>query len=623
MRQRLNKWFRAYFVIIMIQALSACQIEFPDLHSGPVKVGLYVGGSETRTEMLSNGLSAVWTAGDELAVWASNTSGSFALSNQVFKTYGIDGQRGFFTSTLAEPMPEGTYTYYCTYPVPVSVAGTEVTFNLPAQQDGKVTGGADIMIATPVSHGPLVSVPEPEDHSGMRMTMNRMVHQFRFYMQEESDGLNEDIKEIIVTMPDPVVGTVSADITSPTDGLTLTGGSDVFSLNLSDGLPASPSAADMYFACGAICPSDKVYTDSDFMNITLYSQKYKAVLDPISLAGRQFLAGHSTPVRMTLNVFDEYYRLSMKVGDNHIGEPLSNVSISFDGVQWYAFNPTGADVNGNFTHVVEALNDEGKAAYDLIISSIESGKATYIYETEHALVNRPLTADMMTYDGNRIVLDLGDVPYLLEEDFSTANSYAVADAYTASADQDSNKDGYLLNGYLSADGWNAARFGIMEGDCIRINCRYESGGFVVGRYCGRLDTPALKYLKDGASVTIVVEYDKASYVPPGYKLLSSFDDSKNKKARYKIGVHTASEDTAIDGVNSNNINSNSTIVYTSDLFASEDITNLSHMTLDIQGVGSTSRIVFYADTDRDTSYAGANSVYYLYLDNIKVYIKSN
>ena len=150
-----------------------------------VEVGFYAGGVQTRTEMLQNGLSAAWKEGDQLAVWAADANGSYVLSNQIFGTYGIDGQRGFFTSVLGSAMPQGTYTYYCCYPTPTSVSGTSVTFNLPSVQDGKVSGGSDIMVATPVVHGALTAVPEPEDHSGMSMQMNRMMHQFRFFIPQD------------------------------------------------------------------------------------------------------------------------------------------------------------------------------------------------------------------------------------------------------------------------------------------------------------------------------------------------------------------------------------------------------------------------------------------------------
>lgn len=621
MRQSWIKTIRAFFVPLLALMLSACQTDdFQVPHTGPHEVGFYAGGStQTRTEMLPNGLSAVWTAGDELAVWAKNSSGVFTLSNQIFKTYGIDGRHGFFTSTLSEAMPDDTYTYYCTYPVPKSVDGTNVTFNIPAVQDGKVSGGADIMIAEPVQRGALTPVPDPENHSGMSMEMNRMLHQFRFYVPDGISDLGEDINEIYVTMPDPVVGTVSADLTSPGNGLVLSGGSDMFVVNLSDGLPLSPSAADIHYACAAICPSDKVYTDSDYMNITIYSQSYKAVLDPISLADRQFLAGHSTPVRMMLPThFDEYYRLTMNVGDNHIGEPLAKVTISFDGEPWYTFGVTGADQDGNFTHVVEALNAEGKDAYELIIDKIDSGKATYIYETDHAFVNRPLTSDMMTYDGNSIVLELGDVPYLLYEDFATAKAIAHDDDYSPGLNDDQNLKGYLLNGYMPIDGWNAARFSIIEGDFIRINCRYQSGAWVVGRYCGRLDTPALKYLKSDANVDVVVEFDEAFSIPTGLGV----DDVAYTKARYKVGYHTKSESSAINSVTSNNVNGNSTIINTTSNLGNQSLLQMAHQEITIKSAGQSTRVVFYADTEYSKSTLASNLVYYLYLDNIKVYIKN-
>ena len=159
-----------YFLVHSAFLLSSCQGDLmPSERSEaqPVEVGIYVGGAHARTAMLENGLSAVWEAGDELAVWARNSAGAFALQNQIFKTYGLDERRGFFTSVLSEPMPEDTYTYFCSYPAPISVNGTAATFGIPSVQNGKASGGADVMIASPVQHSALTAIPDPEDHSGM------------------------------------------------------------------------------------------------------------------------------------------------------------------------------------------------------------------------------------------------------------------------------------------------------------------------------------------------------------------------------------------------------------------------------------------------------------------------
>jgi hypothetical protein len=73
--------------------LSSCADELHTVSSRlpqEVKVGFYAGGTQTRTEMLPNGLSAAWKEGDQLAVWAADANGSYVLSNQIFGSYGID-----------------------------------------------------------------------------------------------------------------------------------------------------------------------------------------------------------------------------------------------------------------------------------------------------------------------------------------------------------------------------------------------------------------------------------------------------------------------------------------------------------------------------------------------------
>lgn len=618
MRRISNGIIRAVALLSVMMSYASCNLEFEDVvhQEQNLNVGLYAGGAQTRTEMLSNGLSTAWVAGDELALWAVNSSGAYTLDKQVFKTYGIDAERGFFSATLPSAMAEDTYTYMCCYPVPASVNGTQATFILPSEQDGKVTGGADIMIADPLTGGSLTSIPDPDDHSTMAMTMNRMMHQFRFWMPSGTSTTGEDIEEIIVTMPQNIVGTVTADISDPDASMILADGANTMTMVLKEPIGESASVESATFACASVFPYDGTYSDTDYMNLVAYSQSYRMTMDPISLSGRTFASGHSTPVRILPTAVEKYYRLTLKIGDNFIGEVLDNVTISFDGTPWYTYTNT-VGTYSNFNHVVEAYGDEGKEAYDLIVSSIEAGTATYTYETANALVDRPLTADMMTYDGNRIVLDLGDVPYLLYEDFTNALHTAHDDDYTPGLNSDTNLKGYLLNGYMPLDGWNAARFSILEGDCIRINCRYQSGSWVVGRYCGRLDTPALSYLKSGASVDLVVEFEEAFYVPAGYNR----DDSQAGRAKYHVGYHTDSQSSAINGQNSNDVSGEATFVYTSEGHSTENVAYLNPASVTIPSAGPSTRVVWFVDTDRETSVIAANSVYYLYLDNIRIYIK--
>jgi len=622
MRRNCTQNVFACLLLASLTLLPSCKddiFSLPSVDKKGVEVGFYAGGCQTRTAMLPNGLSAEWQPGDDISVWAKNSSGTYTLSNQIFTTYGINSSRGFFTSKLSSAMPEGIYTYYCCYPAPLSVNGTTATFNVPAVQDGKVTGGADVMVATPVQHAALTAIPDPEDHSGLSMKMNRMMHQFRFWFPQEYDIIDEEILEITLSTPQAIAGNVSVDMTDPAAAMSLTGGANSIYLDLTDPIASSATMDDAEFACVSVIPYDGTYTDSDYMNLTVYSQRYKLTVDPISLSGRSFVRGHSTPVRIIPTSSEEYYRLTLKIGDNNIGEHLTNVSVLLDGVNvFYGFDASG-EPYANYTNSVEAYGTDGKDAYDNIITSVQSGTAIYTYETEHALVTRPITADMMTYDGNRVVLDLGDVPYLLEEDFSNAMATAHDDDYTAGMNSDRNYGGYLLDGYLPQNGWNASRFSLFEGDCIRVNCRYQSGALVPERVCGRLDTPALKYIKSGVTVNVALEFDEAFYVPAGYNV----DDSKNATAHFIIATHTNAEGSAISGENYGDIGSKTTVVYQSANFASENTSDLNHVVVpaDIPATSST-RITFWPGTTQNSSKIAANAVYYLYLDNIKVYINN-
>lgn len=605
---------------LALSALSCQREGLPEVQkSEPVTVGFYAGNGGTRTQMLENGLSAAWVPGDEIALWAVDASGSYSLSNHKFTTYGIDGPIGMFTSTLDSAMPEGAYTYYSCYPTPASVSGTKAYFTVPSVQDGKAGNGADIMLAYPVTAGALGAISEESDYRPFSMSMKRKMHQFRFWLPATEDNQSVEIENIIITMPKAIVGSVNLDVTDPASLMRIDSGTKELTLNLSEKLKPADDMSQANFACAAVIPYTSTYSDDDFMRLTVYSNGQKYVLDPISLEGRSFLEGHSTPVRLVLGEPYICSKLTIKVGENYIGEALWNVRISSGGTVLYNYaNTSGA--YSNFSHEEEFLGTSGKEKFESIVNAVANGTATLTFETNRALVDLPMNASMLQRDGDNATLNLGDVPYLLYEDFSNAVASEHNDAYAGSDDNDRNLGGYLLNDYLATDGWNAARYKILEGDCIRINCRYQSGGWVVERMCGRLDTPALKYIKPGVTTEVVVEYDEAFYIPVGYTVVlwEVFDDSSNKVARYHLGTHTAAEGSKIDGLNSGDI---SGMLYTSPTFASEDLANLHHNTFTIGSAGQSTRIVFMADTTQSTSHIGRNSCYYLYLDNIKVYLK--
>ncbi len=520
MRKRWNNFFRASFISLIASTLSSCNHDFGDMLQTPQEVGFYAGGAETRTEMLQNGLSAVWSAGDELAVWAKNSSGEFTLENQVFKTYGIDGKRGFFTSTLAGAMPEGTYTYYCTYPVPESVNGTEVTFNLPAVQDGKVTGGADIMIATPVQHGALTPVPAPEDGTGMRMTMNRMMHQFRFYVPEDDQMLGgEKIERILLEFPVPVAGDVVVDFSKPEISAKLSGnGHTEIDLNLVQHIGAS--SEDSY-ACLSIVPTD-FEADQSLKITRAYTDDKILLFDPINLNGKNCLPGHSTPVKLKVKEIVDYpYHLDFTVTENNLGEGVNTIRfVAPEGCDWkgngsneFEYTP-GSKINkGDVISFYFDYSQEG------LYRDFSGKEITVFYDSDHAIVSEKVNIDDLTgSDAAGVSLT---VPYLFYEDFAGLKAYdgdykagpytSVEGASTAARD---------LTEYGLA-GWTGARTGCdAQGTAILVGGRVDCVILGATRAYGRLDSPAMTCLKKEANLKVTFNYSgsrsgSSTYYPVG------------------------------------------------------------------------------------------------------------
>lgn len=456
-------------------------------------MGFYVGSStDTRTEMLPNGLSAVWSAGDELAVWARNSAGDFTLSNQVFKTYGIDGQYGFFTSTLDSEMPDDTYTYYCTYPVPESVDGTKVIFNLPAVQDGKVSGGADIMIATPVQYGELTSIPDPDDHSGMSMTMNRMMHQFRFYVPYEDSWLGgEEIEKLEVGFTKDVVGKVSYDYTDPSLSSTLLNSSRSVTLKLAD--PIAVSNGNQYdYACMAINPTS--FSSGESMTLRAYTATRILFIDPVDLQARTFRPGHSTPVKLKVDDAIEYGRVRFTVSANNLGENANSITLTApDGCVW---GNTGSKV---YTYKPGYELTAGDT-FEIVFEDIDAYRGlsnkdiTVTFDTEH--VTTVQTIKMPDMSSGHIAEISAAMPYLLYEDFSGVESFSSNDSYTSGSNAGSKSAKSFLNG------WSGGRIGAESGKCIRIACRRETSS----DYDARVDSAPIIQLKKSAKVSVTFDY---------------------------------------------------------------------------------------------------------------------
>ena len=575
--------------------------------------------------MLPNGLSAEWHPGDDIAVWAMNSSGTYTLSNQIFKTYGINSSRGFFTSELSSAMPEDTYTYYCCYPAPLSVSGTTATFNVPAVQDGKVTGGADVMVATPAQHAALTAIPDPEDHSGLSMKMNRMMHQFRFYVPEEDQLLgDEKIERILLSFPVGVTGNVSVDLADPTVQAVVSDAQADAELNLSQPIGVS-SGDDYQFACFAFAPVQ--FAEGQSLQIVkAYTDDKIAFFDPVDLKGKTCEAGHSTPVQLKIReIVDFVGIIYFKVGVNNLGENPRKITFTApEGCVWgdggsnvFVYDP-GREIPVGETIAVKFETDE--EAY----KALSEKEITVSYDSENALLSETLVMPAITGPGKTDVSLT--VPYLLFEDFSCV--FAEGESYGNNSYSESEREqpGSSLDGCMSHTGWNAARYWT-TGNSIRINTRYQCVKVIVAfasYHHGRLDTPQLSGLKSGKIVNLNMTFDAGGYL---------HEDSSAELSNITLNIAKHSNAGVLDGIPTGSTGVTSSYDTTlSDFGTKQDSHEMSNVygnnafgatfpTYEsaISKVDSTTRLVFYVTFTGSESFA-CNAEFNVYLDNIKVQI---
>ena len=584
--------------VLLSLALVACSHNEPGTGINDGKIKVSIGQQATissRTSIGDDGHSAVWSDGDKIALWAINEAGEAALQAESFALYHFaeNYSRAIFTAFI-NPMQSGSYTYYATYPTPKSVSGTLATYTLADTQQGSgFVGSCDIMVASPVTAQALTE----EKVNNLGLHFSHKMHALRIVLPEQGTLMGKAIDAIEFEFPTEVVGDVTVDAANPTAPATLSNGSKRLTITIPEGYVSGN------YVWGLIFPT----TITEDVKYRVYADEYISKFSAISL-NKEAQQSHITPMSVAIPEADLTTTITIDVSGNNLGEEYNSVTVINDAGNTVA--AFAANSSHKYDIVIEGLFDPATV----------SGKQYRVrYESANAIVEDNITMPtIVPYRPNNIS---STVPYLLFEDFSGALQSEHQDSYNSSADSDRTMTGHLLDDYMTTNGWNAARYRLEAGKAIRINVRYESGGWVVGRYCGRLDTPALKALKSNANVNIKLEFDLACYVPSAYNLGSSIDDTTASVTSFKIATHTNSESSAINGSNQNNVSG----VYSSPTFVSNMTENSFDCnywqeSVNLSGCTNQTRITWFPQTSQSSSVIGANCVYYIYIDNIKVSI---
>ena len=474
--------------------MSACTSSIQKPADGPVRVAFALSDEDTKTVLEPESGFFSWETDDRIAVWAYDASGNSVLESQPFTLLarGNSNRRAYFTSVLPSAMTEGDYSYYLAYPYPESVSGTTAVFTLPSVQDGKASGGTGICVSDRVAAGALQPFDEtaPVDRTlSFNAGLRHILHYLRFYVPEGCNILGEPIKSIEFTMPQPTAGEVHVNVLDRS--ASLSGGGNKIKLNLEELL------AENEFAAAGIFPPQSIYAEGDYMNIRVFSENAYSDLEPISLAGRNFQAGHITSVPMRITSIG-IYNIYFSFVSNNLGEEVQKITVSLpspitsDGVSRRDFvfsHEDGSAISLGETFRISTI----EAAEFAALSSLS---ASVTYESENAIVSESLSFPALGQSDTSCSFSL-NCPYLFFEDFSTLEAFSSNDAYESGFSTGSK------SGLSFANGWTAARAGGQAGTAIRLAARRETSA----RYPARCDSPQLTGIKKGHNVSLKLSFD--------------------------------------------------------------------------------------------------------------------
>ncbi|MCQ2135659.1 MAG: hypothetical protein MJY67_01950, partial [Bacteroidales bacterium] len=252
------------------------------------------------------------------------------------------------------------------------------------------------------------------------------------------------------------------------------------------------SASAKEYAVASVIPFAAQAGES--VSIKAYCHNSVVEAEPVSLAERAFLAGHSTPVKIRPASVVPLYRLHFVLAGSNLGELPLKITLSA---------PSGCVFeNGSNVYEYEQgdeiqIGQEMEFVYeDEAQYRAFSGKNVVVtYESKNAIVSQTVTMPSMT-QGLSASVGL-TVPYLLFQDFSSVGSYSSNDAYTGGFNSASK------GGVEFLPGWNGARFGAQAGTSVRLSSRRETAA----DYPSRIDTEPLSCIKAGHSVTVKIVYN--------------------------------------------------------------------------------------------------------------------
>lgn len=452
-----------------------------------------------------------WSDDDKFLAWAApvGTGGESSTNyadgfNAV--TFSLDHYNSTFSSadfaaTLSKPMAaQNQFDYYATYPVPSSVSGTQVSFNIPSLQSGDFDGACDIMRASVrgnalVERAPTqVSTPVwPEP----MLSFEHIMHVLRIYVPANRNLMVNNISRLDITFPDNVVGgTVSFDVARPDVAPTWSGQTNKVTIQMD----SNPLNANGRYVWVFIKPS-VMSGEVKFRAYNLQGEPSQMI--SATLSNHNFQAQHITPFTLTIPKALAPVTITFKCPDdtsypNFLGEAPNAMYVK----EW----PAGIVALGENDNVIKTLDgtfvakfyyEAGELNTELPGKTMRVGFTSQSADVSHNEVTMTIPSTLST--GGNYTLNFA-LPYLFYEDFKDVGATSSNDEYKTSST--GNKDGVSINGL---NGWTGARVGSSANVSVRLAARYESvlGG---ATYPSRIDSAPLSRLQVESTVAVFYNY---------------------------------------------------------------------------------------------------------------------
>ncbi len=461
------------------------------LYSG--ELVLSVGNSYTPlTSRLAMGGDAmdqvVWEDGDQIFVTAKGLDG--ALSSFEYEPFNIkyvatNDPVAIFTAQL-DPMDEGSYTYYATYPKPSLSQDDMMLFEIASVQNGKYGTTNSIMTTSRTTGSELTSYAQ---HS-MALDFEHHTHMLRIEVPEGRNLMNEGITSLNIAFPREVVGNVVVYSVEDQNYVEYSdsenGGLKYLTIDLEESYNAGGGYIWVPIFPGAMsgriefCATGESFRDSYNIGVEV---------------NRDMPAGGITPITLTIPEVceDKYSFFDLLISQNDLGEEIEKIHLTMS--EGYSFD-------GFISTMSFDVEEDNKITFRMMKEYLEDTSSdrqiNVSYESKSALVSgttiewSEIVAASIAEDNN-LVIECR-VPHLFEEDFSSV-----------SANQ-SAQTGSSIYSIPGLDGWSITRYvQAWQGYAIALQAYY--GGAFGTSYTSKATSASMVNIKDDTSVKVKLEFN--------------------------------------------------------------------------------------------------------------------